>query len=148
MRHLKNPWSDAWEEKGSPGALPMPYQGLLVGDALRAVSQNRLEDLVYGPVGQGIGLLDEIRPDELEDGIPPYYRPAKDSEEYQYMMGRRRSLDGSLPHRQTLVRRPLPQPRLPRLCPSSGPRCRRPSRQARPPSTCRSPIARMARACP
>jgi NAD(P)H-dependent flavin oxidoreductase YrpB (nitropropane dioxygenase family) len=62
MRHLRNPWSDAWEEPGSPGALPMPLQGLLVGDAMRSVSQHRIEDLVYGPVGQAVGLLDAIRP--------------------------------------------------------------------------------------
>jgi NAD(P)H-dependent flavin oxidoreductase YrpB (nitropropane dioxygenase family) len=62
MRHLRNPWSDAWEEPGAPGALPMPLQGLLVGDAQRSVSQNRIEELVYGPVGQAVGLLDEIRP--------------------------------------------------------------------------------------
>ena len=62
MRHLRNPWSDAWEEPGAPPALPMPLQGLLVGDALRSVSQHRIEDLVYGPVGQAVGLIDEIRP--------------------------------------------------------------------------------------
>ncbi len=62
MRHLRNPWSDAWEEPDSPAALPMPLQGLLVGDALRSVSQHRIEDLVYGPVGQAVGLIDEIRP--------------------------------------------------------------------------------------
>jgi NAD(P)H-dependent flavin oxidoreductase YrpB (nitropropane dioxygenase family) len=62
MRHLKNPWSDAWEEPGAPAALPMPLQGLLVADAQRSVSQNRIEELVYGPVGQAVGLLDEVRP--------------------------------------------------------------------------------------
>jgi NAD(P)H-dependent flavin oxidoreductase YrpB (nitropropane dioxygenase family) len=62
MRHLRNPWSDAWEEPDAPGALPMPLQGLLVGDAMRSVSQHRIESLVYGPVGQAVGLLDEIRP--------------------------------------------------------------------------------------
>jgi NAD(P)H-dependent flavin oxidoreductase YrpB (nitropropane dioxygenase family) len=62
MRHLRNPWSDAWEEPGAPPALPMPLQGLLVADAMRSISQNRIEDLVYGPVGQVVGLLDEIRP--------------------------------------------------------------------------------------
>ncbi len=62
MRHLKNPWSDAWEEPGAPAALPMPLQGLLVAEAQRSVSQNHLEDLVYGPVGQAVGLLDEVRP--------------------------------------------------------------------------------------
>ncbi|MFN8559494.1 MAG: nitronate monooxygenase, partial [Dehalococcoidia bacterium] len=62
MRHLRNPWSDAWEEPGAPAALPMPLQGLLVGDAMRSASQNHVEELVYGPVGQAVGLLDEIRP--------------------------------------------------------------------------------------
>jgi NAD(P)H-dependent flavin oxidoreductase YrpB (nitropropane dioxygenase family) len=62
MRHLRNPWSDAWEEPGAPAALPMPLQGLLVGDAQRSVSQHHIENLVYGPVGQAVGLLDEIRP--------------------------------------------------------------------------------------
>jgi pyruvate dehydrogenase E1 component len=55
-------------------------------------------------------LHDEIRPEDLENGVPPYYRPAQDSEEYQYMMGRRRALDGPLPRRQIHLRRPLPQP--------------------------------------
>jgi NAD(P)H-dependent flavin oxidoreductase YrpB (nitropropane dioxygenase family) len=62
MRHLRNPWSDAWEEPGAPAALPMPLQGLLVGDAQRSIMQNRIEELIYGPVGQAIGLLDEVRP--------------------------------------------------------------------------------------
>jgi nitronate monooxygenase len=62
MRHLRNPWSDAWEEPGAPAALPMPLQGLLVADAQRSISQHHIESLVYGPVGQAVGLLDEIRP--------------------------------------------------------------------------------------
>jgi pyruvate dehydrogenase E1 component len=57
-----------------------------------------------------LNLNEEIRPDELENGVPPYYRPAKDSEAYQYMMGRRRALDGPLPQRRIQIRRPLPQP--------------------------------------
>jgi pyruvate dehydrogenase E1 component len=40
---------------------------------------------------------------ELEDGTPPYYHPGTDSPEYEYMMARRRELDGSMPER--LVRR-------------------------------------------
>jgi len=41
-----------------PAALPEQ----LVAEAQRSVSQNHLEDLVYGPVGQAVGLLDEVRP--------------------------------------------------------------------------------------
>jgi pyruvate dehydrogenase E1 component len=45
----------------------------------------------------------EIPDSELEDGTPPYYHPGTDSPEYEYMMARRRELDGSVPER--LVRR-------------------------------------------
>ncbi|MCZ7525694.1 MAG: pyruvate dehydrogenase (acetyl-transferring), homodimeric type [Acidimicrobiia bacterium] len=36
---------------------------------------------------------------ELEDGDPPYHHPGTDSEEYEYLMERRRQLDGCLPER-------------------------------------------------
>ncbi|MEM8922594.1 MAG: pyruvate dehydrogenase (acetyl-transferring), homodimeric type [Actinomycetota bacterium] len=55
-------------------------------------------------------LHDEIAPESLEDGMPPYFRPAADSPEYEYMVGRRKALDGPLPERITTTRRPLPQP--------------------------------------
>ncbi len=42
-------------------------------------------------------LHDEIPDEALEGDDPPYYRPPEDSVEYQYMMERRRALDGSLP---------------------------------------------------
>ncbi|MBI2168156.1 MAG: pyruvate dehydrogenase (acetyl-transferring), homodimeric type [Actinobacteria bacterium] len=39
-------------------------------------------------------------PDELlEEGLPPYFHPGVDSDEYRYMMERRQSLDGPLPRR-------------------------------------------------
>ena len=39
-------------------------------------------------------------PDEkLDKYLPPYYHPGKDSEEYQYLMERRRQLGGSVPKR-------------------------------------------------
>ena len=43
------------------------------------------------------------------DGLP-YYRPAEDSIEYQYMMERRRALGGSIPRRVTKSRRPIEMP--------------------------------------
>jgi pyruvate dehydrogenase E1 component len=39
------------------------------------------------------------------DALPPYYHPGKDSPEYEYLMERRRALDGFLPDR---VNRPKP----------------------------------------
>jgi pyruvate dehydrogenase E1 component len=53
---------------------------------------------------------DEI-PDSAFDGdLPPYFRPAEDSIEYQYMMERRKALGGSIPKRTTRARRPLQLP--------------------------------------
>jgi pyruvate dehydrogenase E1 component len=47
--------------------------------------------------------LDDISDEELEEGLPPYYHPGTDSPEYEYMMERRRALDGPVPTR--VVRR-------------------------------------------
>ncbi len=56
--------------------------------------------------------LEEEIPDELltEDQEPPYYRPPVDSPEFEYLMQRRRALDGSLPKRVVRVRKPLDPP--------------------------------------
>ena len=53
---------------------------------------------------------DEI-PDSAFDGdLPPYFRPAEDSIEYQYMMERRKALGGSIPKRTTRARKPMQLP--------------------------------------
>jgi pyruvate dehydrogenase E1 component len=53
---------------------------------------------------------DEIPEDAFEGDLPPYFRPAEDSIEYQYMMERRRQLGGSIPKRHRNPRKPLPLP--------------------------------------
>ena len=54
-------------------------------------------------------LEEEIPDAALEKGEPPFFRPAPESVEYQYMVERRQALSGSLPHR--VVRsKPLPAP--------------------------------------
>jgi pyruvate dehydrogenase E1 component len=55
-------------------------------------------------------LHDEIPESALESGEPPYFRPSEDSVEYQYMMERRRSLGGVMPHRRTVSKRPMGLP--------------------------------------
>lgn len=55
-------------------------------------------------------LEDEIPDSALEADAPPYFRPSEDSIEYQYMMERRRALDGPLPQRLIRARRPLTLP--------------------------------------
>jgi pyruvate dehydrogenase E1 component len=52
-------------------------------------------------------MQDEIPADSIEADDPPYFRPAEDSIEYQYMMERRKALGGSIPKRTTKARKPL-----------------------------------------
>jgi pyruvate dehydrogenase E1 component len=55
--------------------------------------------------------LEEALPDSAFDGdVPPYVRPPIDSEVTQYLLGRRRALDGPLPSREVHTRRPLQLP--------------------------------------
>src|SRR5690606_35655444 len=55
-------------------------------------------------------LHDEIPEESVSAENPPYFRPAEDSIEYQYMMERRKALGGSMPVRSTAVRRPIQMP--------------------------------------
>ena len=55
--------------------------------------------------------LDDMIPDaELEPDEPPYFRFEPGTDEHDYLMGRRKALDGPLPIRSTAVRRPLTLP--------------------------------------
>ena len=55
-------------------------------------------------------LHDEIPEESIQADDPPYFKPAEDSVEYQYMMERRRALDGSIPQRTTRVRKAMSLP--------------------------------------
>ncbi len=55
-------------------------------------------------------LEDEIPDSALTGELPPYFRPATDSVEYQYMMQRRRALGGALPRRTPRRAKPLDPP--------------------------------------
>ncbi len=55
-------------------------------------------------------LEDEISEADLEDGIPPYFKPDPDSAEMQYLRQRRTQLGGPLPQRVVRTRRPLTLP--------------------------------------
>jgi pyruvate dehydrogenase E1 component len=54
-------------------------------------------------------MQDQIPDEALEAKEPPYFHPGTDSPEYEYMMERRRALDGSVPRRVTRGK-PIPQP--------------------------------------
>jgi pyruvate dehydrogenase E1 component len=55
-------------------------------------------------------LNDEITDQMLEGDVAPYYRPPEDSVEYQYLIERRRGLDGFVPRRIATARRKLTLP--------------------------------------
>ncbi len=56
-------------------------------------------------------LEEEISAEALEDDAnPPYYKPPPDSPEHQYLMARRKELDGPLPIRVVNIRRPIKLP--------------------------------------
>lgn len=59
-------------------------------------------------------LHDEIPEEALDADVPPYLVPTIGSPEHTYMEARRKAQDGALPHRQTIIRRPL-------VAPSSAP---------------------------
>lgn len=67
-RQLRSAWTEAWDAPGSPGTMPMPYQSLLSEGAIRAAERaaeagdEAARNLVTCFVGQGVGLVDQIRP--------------------------------------------------------------------------------------
>ncbi|MGA0863048.1 MAG: pyruvate dehydrogenase (acetyl-transferring), homodimeric type [Ilumatobacteraceae bacterium] len=52
-------------------------------------------------------LESEIPDSALDEDEPPFFRPGPDTVEHQYMVQRRRALDGPLPQRLVRTRRPL-----------------------------------------
>jgi pyruvate dehydrogenase E1 component len=55
-------------------------------------------------------LHEEIPESAIQADDPPYFRPSEDSIEFQYMMERRKALQGSIPKRTTRARRPIDLP--------------------------------------
>jgi NAD(P)H-dependent flavin oxidoreductase YrpB (nitropropane dioxygenase family) len=67
-RQLRSAWTEAWERgEGSPGALPMPLMTLVSEPALASIEKAaaggnaKARDLVTYFVGQGVGLVDQVR---------------------------------------------------------------------------------------
>ena len=67
-RQLRTAWHEAWDGPDSPGALPMPLMGMVSEPAFarieRAAAAGNAEarDLVSYFVGQGVGLVEGLRP--------------------------------------------------------------------------------------
>ncbi len=61
-RQLRTEWTDAWERPDCPGYLPMPLQFMLVSDALNRIGRSQRRELVGMPVGQVVGMMNEVKP--------------------------------------------------------------------------------------
>ncbi|MEM9467408.1 MAG: pyruvate dehydrogenase (acetyl-transferring), homodimeric type, partial [Actinomycetota bacterium] len=81
------------------------FEGRNATHQIKKMTKNQLLEL-----RERLHMEDEIPESALEDGIPPYYRPSEDSEEFQYMIQRRTALDGFIPKRVVRDRRPLAAP--------------------------------------
>lgn len=67
-RQLRSAWTEAWDGGDSPGALPMPLQSMLSEpvlrriDVLAASGDPGAQELATYWVGQGVGLMNKVRP--------------------------------------------------------------------------------------
>jgi pyruvate dehydrogenase E1 component len=105
----------ATEAKGAPTViLAKTVKGWALGSAVE--SRNATHQIKKMSVDQLKDLRDRLRlhdqlPDAaFEGGTVPFYRPPVDSPEHQYLMNCRRALDGPLPQRRVVTRRPLTLP--------------------------------------
>lgn len=66
-RQLKTAWHDAWDGPDSPGTLPMPLMGMVSEPSFARIEKsvrngnNSGRELVSYFVGQGVGLVDQVR---------------------------------------------------------------------------------------
>ena len=67
-RQLRTAWHEAWDGAESPGTLPMPLMGLVSEPAFARIERSaaagneQARDLVSYFVGQGVGLVEDVRP--------------------------------------------------------------------------------------
>jgi NAD(P)H-dependent flavin oxidoreductase YrpB (nitropropane dioxygenase family) len=67
-RMLRSAWTDEWESEAAPAALQMPLQTLLTAGAQQRITRSSArpgsgaQQLATYFVGQGVGLLDRVRP--------------------------------------------------------------------------------------
>ena len=66
-RQLKTAWHEAWDSAQGPGPLPMPLMGMVSEPAFQRIEKSVVNgneaarDLVSYFVGQGVGLIDQVR---------------------------------------------------------------------------------------
>ena len=66
-RQLKTAWHEAWDSAAGPGALPMPLMGMVSEPSFQKIEKavlggnEQARELVSYFVGQGVGLIDQVR---------------------------------------------------------------------------------------
>jgi pyruvate dehydrogenase E1 component len=81
------------------------FEGRNATHQIKKMNKQQLLDL-----RDRLHLHDEIPEEAIDSDNPPYFRPPSDSIEFQYMMERRKALDGFVPRRTTVARRPIELP--------------------------------------
>jgi len=111
-RKLFSAYKAATEKNGKPTViLAKTIKGWTLGSHFEARnSTHQMKKMTHEDLIQFRDTLHIPLPDSAIDAkVPSYYHPGVDSEEYKYMMERRRELGGSVPTRRK-ISRPLPQP--------------------------------------
>ena len=108
-------YSAATEHQGAPTViLAKTIKGWTLGkgfesrNATHQIKKMNREQLVE--LRNRLHLEDVISDQALDADDPPFYRPPSGSPEYEYLMNRRKALDGFVPRRTTDARRPLTLP--------------------------------------
>lgn len=115
-RKLYAAYKAATEQEHAPTViLAKTIKGWTLGpevEARNATHQiKKMTNAQFRVLRERLYMQDQIPEEALADGKePPYYRPADDSPEMQYLRDRRRALDGPLPKRLVHIRRPLALP--------------------------------------
>ncbi|MDQ3107469.1 MAG: pyruvate dehydrogenase (acetyl-transferring), homodimeric type, partial [Actinomycetota bacterium] len=113
-RKLYAAYKAAVEHKGAPTViLAKTIKGWTLGPEIEARNAThqikKMTKKQLALLRDRLYLQDEVPDADLDADLPPYYRPVEGSPEHEYLMERRRSLDGPLPSR--VVRKvTLPQP--------------------------------------
>jgi pyruvate dehydrogenase E1 component len=106
----------ATEQVGAPTViLAKTVKGWTLGaevEGRNATHQiKKLTNVQLRALRERLYLQDEIPEESLaDDREPPYFKPADDSPEMQYLLERRTALDGSLPRRVVRTKKTLPMP--------------------------------------
>jgi len=111
-RKLFSAYKAATEKNGKPTViLAKTIKGWTLGSHFEARnSTHQMKKMTHEDLIQFRDTLHIPLPDSAIDAkVPAYYHPGVESEEYKYMMERRRELGGSVPTRRK-ISRPLPQP--------------------------------------